>query len=488
MELNKNVIAKINQGRDQTEASFVFSLWKDLQLYDDYKDLNRIKDKFLHNEDAQFYFALGYAIREKGFQTCDNITLDAYLEGKPSSREKFESLGGWPQCQALINLVNSENIDAYYDQIRKMNILEIMYKKSVSLFDHIEKFDKSTSEDVYDTFELLNNSVALETGLDSKIESLVIDEKFIEECNKGIDVGLNYGAGAPILNYVTLGVPVGDIYLLAAHSGVGKTSFIFENMVLPIASDGTKVAIISNEMTIKSYKNLLLVHVLSHDLNYWKITRKKLKIGHFSDEEMSMLKKASKITKEKYSNIIFVKMFENNNGKLLKYIKRLARTGVKMIAYDTMKADDSLSQDMDMWQQLLMDSRRIFNIVNRENIAFVATFQLALHSLNQRYLDSSCLSSSKQIKEVVSELVLMRQLRTDEYTGERFDCHPWRYNKDNSKIKDQITLDSEKKYVVCFVDKTRNDMTGQCILYQWDGGWNKWVELGYCTIVNEYKN
>lgn len=483
MDVTKT-LQKINEGRDQVEASFVFSLWKDLTQFDDYK----ISNNFLQNEDAKFYYYLGKALREQGFQVCDNITIDTYLKDKPESRRRFESLGGWNQCQILMNLVNQENTAANFDQIAKMNSLSIMCKKCDSIFNNIERFSNATNEDIYDAFELLNSSVALETGLDSRVESLVVDDSYIDKLDEGLNVGLSYAKGAPILNYVTLGLPVGDIYLLAGFSGTGKSSFLFENMILPLAIDGTLVAIISNEMTIETYKNLLLIHILGRDLNYWKITRKKLKIGRFSEEEKDMLRKAASITKEKYSNIVFVKLFENNTDKLLKHIKRLSRSGIKAIFYDTLKSDDQVGKSEAMWQQLLMNSRRIFNAVNKEQVAFVATFQLALHTINQRYLTSECLSSSKQIKEVCSEICMFRELWKDEFPGERHDCHPWKRNKDNPKIKESITLDKDKKYIVIFVDKTRNDETGQCILYQWDGAWNRWRELGYCTIDRDYSN
>ena len=362
-----------------------------------------------------------------------------------------------------------------------MKILAARYEDMLS---HPERFDNSTNEEVYEAFELLNNKVSLTTGQESKIESLVVDESYLQQCNEGQDQGISYASGAPLLNYLTLGAPIGDMYMLAGHSGAGKSSFIFEMMVIPFADKGVNVAIVSNEMMSKAYKNMLLVHILTKELNYWKITRKKLKMGHFSDEDWVMLRKAAQITKEKYSSIRFVKMFENNTNKLLKHIKRLARTGTKAIVYDTFKSDDEV--DDKMWQALPMNSRRIFNIVNKEQIAFISTFQLALHTTNQRWLDASCLSNSKQIKEVVSELLMVRKLWHDEYTGEKFDCDPYYRSKDNPKVKMPITLDKDKTYVVGFLNKTRNDEDGQTILFQFDGAWNTWRELGYCTITNDH--
>lgn len=488
MDVNE-VVKKIEANRPQIEGSFVFSLWRDPQLYDDYKNVMEGKDKTLVNEDAIFYFLIGKALRQKGIQTFDNITVDTYLADKPNLRSHFESLGGWTQCANMIKLVNSENVEAYFDQISKMNTLKIMCKRCDEMFENVERFDKATNDDVYNAFELLNNSVALTTGHDSKVESIVADEKYIQECDEGQSVGIQYGKIATLLNNITLGLPIGDMFLLAAHSGSYKSSFLFNNIVLPVAENGEKVCIISNEMTASAYKNLLLVHVLTCDLNYWKITRKKLKLGHFTDEDKEMLSKAIKIEEAKYSNIQFVKMFSSSTSDLVKYIKKLARSGTKVFVYDTMKSDDSSGGSDHMWQNLLMDSRRIFQTVNKEQVCFVAAFQLALYTTNQRYLDAGCLSSSKQIKEVCSELLMIRLLWQDEYSNEKYDCEPYRYKKTDSGkyIKVPILLDKDKTYVVIFVDKTRNDERGQCLLYQVNGAYNTWQEIGYCTIKNDHK-
>jgi Replicative DNA helicase len=196
---------------------------------------------------------VGRGIRRQGFSNIDNITLDTYLADKPTLRRHYEELNGWRACKAMMDLVDPENTDSYYNQIAKMNTLKILATKYDELLSHPERFDDATNEDVYNTFELLNNSVALTTGNDSKIENLVVDEKYIQQCNAGMDQGISYAAGAPLLNYLTLGAPVGDMYLFAGHSGTGKSSFIFENMVLPFAEGGTGVAIISNEMQSKAY-------------------------------------------------------------------------------------------------------------------------------------------------------------------------------------------------------------------------------------------
>lgn len=47
-------------------------------------------------------------------------------------------------------------------------------------------------------------------------------------------------------------------------------------------------------------------------------------------------------------------------------------------------------------------------------------------------------------------------------------------------------MDKDKKYMVLFLNKTRSDEDGQTLLYQWDSAWNRWIEIGFCTIVNDH--
>lgn len=488
MDLEK-CLEKINENREQIEAPFVFCFWKDPDLYDDYKFVNDKKDETLKSKDAQFYFNLGKALYDAGFRKFDNITVYGFLQNKPNVKETFEDYGGYREVENLKQLVNVENVDAYFDKIAKLNTLEALCELTFNSFEDVSKFDKMSSQQVYDYFEYKLNDISITSTHDVEEESLVIDDEFIEECNTGDAVGISYAKNCPIMNYLTLGVPLGEMFMIAGHSGVGKSSFVFENMVLPMAEEGVKVAIVSNEMRSKDYKIMLLAHILTKELNYWGLTRKQIKMGHFTNEQREMLNKAKKISQEKYSSLGFIKLFDNDIGKVLKYIKKKSKRGYQIFVWDTMKSDDSL--DEKMFLQLLINSRKVFQLASKENIAIIPTYQLALYTVNQRYLDASCLANGKQIKEVFSEMIYMRQLWQDEYTGEKYDCKAYQFQKNEdgkyTKVKRMIELDKDKKYIVAFLDKTRNDEDKQQVLYEVNGRFNSWKEIGYCNILNEHK-
>ena len=479
---------KINAKRKEIEAPFVFCLWKDPDLYDEYKFVNEKDENTLRTEDAQFYFYLGRGMYKAGYKQFDDISVYTFLQDKPDIKKKFDDYGGYHEVETLKNLVSEENVDAYFDKIAKINVLDSMCQMMFQSFDNDSKFDGMNSQQVYDYFEYQINNISIEATHEFEEEDLVIDEDFIAECNKGDTVGISYSKQCPILNYLTLGVPLGEMFMVGGHSGAGKSSFVFENMISPMAEEGVDVAIISNEMRSQDYKIMLLAHILTKNLNYWKMTRKQIKMGHFSEEQMDMLHKAMKISEEKYSKIHFIKLFDNDVSKVLKYITKLSKRGVQVFLWDTMKSDDSM--DEKMFVQLLINSRRVFQVCSKNNVAVITTYQLALYTINQRYLDAACLANGKQIKEVFSEMIYMRQLWDDEYTGEKHDCKVYTMKKDAngkySKVREMVELDPQKKYIVVFLDKTRNDEDKQQVLYEVNGRFNNWKEIGRCNICNEH--
>lgn len=483
MELNKT-LKDINRNRHEVEACFTFSCWADPDLFEDYKDINVGKDTTLKDDDAIFYWQLGMAMHQQGIQKIDAITVEAFLANKDEMRKRYERYGGYDVIEGLKSTIEPENADGYYDQINRMNALSIFAKKTEELFSDIDKFNNSTDDEIYDMFDLLGNSVAVNSARGVEVEDLVITDEFIKTCTDKEAMGLPYKA-TPLLNYTTLGLPLGDCYMIAGHSGSAKTSFVFENMALYLASVNEPVVIFSNEMDSNAYRHLLTIHVLTKDLKYWKLTRKKLKQGEFTDEDLAMIEKAKEISEQKYGHIKFVKLFNNNTSILMRFIKKYARQGCRCFIWDTFKSDD-ITDGSDEWLSLLKNSRKVFNLISKLHVSMVMTFQLALYTTNQRFLDASCLAGSKQVKEILSELIMIRNLWSDEMTGERNDCKVYHWDKDKNE-KELLQLDPDKKYKVIFINKTRNDEGSHQILYEWNGAYNSWKELGYCQIKDDHR-
>ena len=57
----------------------------------------------------------------------------------------------------------------------------------------------------------------------------------------------------------------------------------------------------------------------------------------------------------------------------------------------------------------------------------------------------------------------------------------------NSNVRESVQLDRDKKYIIAFLDKTRNDDDKIQVLYEFNGRYNRWREKGYCSVFNEHK-
>ena len=349
----------ITKNRDMIETNFIFCLYNNILLLDNYIDDIVVATHF-KSEANKFYIDTAIELYRKGIKSITDMSIRSFLEGKDVLINQYDALGGFLTIEEYGHEVVSENIEAYWDEIMKSNILYGLYDKGFNIEKDMNKFEKMNSEQIYDYMDYNLNSVFTNVSTTMEIEDLRVDNDFIQTCDDGLAMGLSYAEHMPRLNYATLGVPRGELYMIAATSGAGKTSVLWYGYLMPFVRAGYKVALISNEQKAKQFKSLLLIEVLTSELKYFGITRKKLKIGNFNAEQREMIEKAQKIVDEKYfKNIKFVKMFNYSVANVKKIVKRLSKIGYVAIGYDTLKYDDS-SKKATTWEGLLEDSKSLF--------------------------------------------------------------------------------------------------------------------------------
>jgi hypothetical protein len=440
-------------------------------------------NKKLLSTDALFYIGITERLLSKGIEVIDEASFYTEVESIPDFINKYNQMGGYSTIKELSNIVDIRNSDAIYDDFTKWNVIKKYKEKGILDIDlHWEKLLKMNTSQVVDYMEYQLNDIDINVNTDIVIETLDVTDKEHEEIKKGINMGINYGKHSPILNYLSMGLPKGDLTMFSSYTNGGKSSYTMNNIIIPIAEQKIKTCIVANEQKSMVYKQLLQIYVLTEKLNYYSLTRKKLKSGKWTEEDEKMLHKARQIIKEEYSPYIsFVKLYDYDMSKVNKIVKKLSKTGLEVLLYDTMKYS---GEDESVWLSLIQDSKDIFQICSKNNIAGVITFQLAPGLKNKiRMIDVECLSNGKQVAEVFSEMIGFRDIWDDEFEGETYDIKPYKLKKVNGKFtdeKEKIILDKNKKYKIFFHFKTRNDEVGTAILYEFRGHLNKWVEIGYC--------
>lgn len=474
---------ELTSNRELVEANFTFCLWKNPELYGDYEKEFRA-DRDLLTEDGRFYYSLGLEMYKLNYKSFDDASIFSYIEGKETLKNGFTRRGGYKTVDDIKRILNEDNIETYYDELIKSNMLLKLHDKGFNVVNEIDKFKKMTSIQLYDYFEYQLDNVFLNRGNGVKIEELDFEDGFIQSIDSGEEMGLSYASACPLLNFHTLGLHKSNVQIFAGFSGTGKTSFCISSYIIPILDQGEKVVIIANEMNKRAWQHILMASILSQKLDYYGLPRKKQKMGNLTVEQKTKLEEARKYYNEHYKGRLkFAKIYDYSVEDVKKIIRKMAKQGFGYALYDTFKSEDAASSNVT--GELIEASKQLLQVAEKENVGIIITMQLAIYMENTRYLTAATLSNAKGVKEVVSELVLTRPLWDDEFPNQKYDVKPYRFKKDSNgkytKIKEEIQLNPEKKYRIVFLDKTRNDEGETAILYQFDGAWNKWTELGYCT-------
>jgi len=434
--------------------------------------------------DGLFYYRLFEKLYQMGYQTLDEVSIFAFVKENEQIKLEYEKRGGYNTLKELGSIVDTSNIQGYVDAFNKYCLLEELHSKGFNIEKDFNKFEQMTASQVFDYFEYQLNSVSVDVGGDVEFGDFEITEDFITKLESGANVGIQYGKYCPLMNYLTLGIPKKNFTIIGSYINQGKSSFVSANIAFPIAETGMKVGILANEMELDVYKILLLLYVLTNRVEYYGLTRKKIKMGKFTSEDKEAIRKASEIIKNEYKPFLFfAKTFDYDINKTKKIIKKWSKLGVELVLYDTLKANTT---DEQTWKNLIDSSRELYQLASKENIAVVGVMQLALHTNHRRILDLDILANGKQASEPASECIFFRTLHPSEKKGEKHELKCYKYVKDSNgkytNVKEYIDLDPDKTYRIFFLAKTRNDQVGVAIVYEFKGHYNQWRELGYAEV------
>ncbi|MBD1379091.1 DnaB-like helicase C-terminal domain-containing protein [Metabacillus arenae] len=494
------------EGRIGVEGNTVFGFWKDPNLYKEYKEIT--SENFL-TEDARFYFTLGQQM-SKLYNVFDEVSVLSYLGENEILMSGFNERGGYDVIFNTMEMLNSNNIEQYIDVLNRENILLKLHEDGFNLLNEIyinnkviipiKLLRKMSAAETLQFYESRISNIGIRVrSNDMEISDLDIEDDFEEKLEGGILTGIPFDIGgysqkdnkeiwaSPILSNISMGVNKGELTLVGGFSGTGKTSMAFSNFVMPMVYRGEQVCITANEQRKLAWQILILVYTLVHHFKYFNLTRKKIKAGKFSNEDKKMIKLAKQYVNKNYkNNIKFIKTFDYNVRDIVREQKRLhLNHGYSAFLYDTFKAEDS--SDMGLARgSMVEDSKALFQFASKYNVPQIITAQLATYLEKTSWVTSQCLSSSKQTKEVCSEIFLMRKVVNEiELNPEnKYYMRPYRLKKDNGKWKkDFFEIDHTLggQFRIVFVDKTRNDEDSKAILYKYDGHINVWHELGFCS-------
>ena len=446
--------------------------------------------------DGLFYFSMLNQLRNKGFYSLDEVTILSNLS--QDAIDKYEDMGGWDSIQHQIDIINTQNFDTYIDILYRENILLHMHSDGFNLLREVDVngkkiiplklFRKMTAEEVTDWYDARISSYG--TGYSSKVleeEEIDFDDEFIESCQEGEENGVPFDIAGydingeeincfPFLSRQIMGLLEGTFTMMGGFSSVGKSSW-WVTVLMSLLYYDRKILIISNEESVKKFKVKFMIWLLGKRNRYFKLTKKKMTSGDINAESRDQLTQVQKFWRENYKGRVkFISINDADMRVVKKKIREnVLRYGYDCVLYDTFKIQESDFEGTRQDLSLVRDSRELDKIAKKYNIIMLASVQLAERLKGKLFLDSSVLSNSKQIKEILENLFLMRTVYDEELDEKnKFYCRPFRLKKVNDKwIEEEYTPDRNAVYRALFVEKTRNGNnssdTGVAYLLKFDG-------------------
>lgn len=494
---------KLLENRITNEGNVIGCLYNDPLLFDDYE----LKSTDFITKDGEFFFKIGSYLRGKGYSVLDEVTL--YSKLPEEVIVKLDDKGGYESIRKIADAVDNKNADIYFDDLVRENIILKLYKEGFPLFQKTTWRDKETeiinvlrsfdSQGVVDWWESkLSSFDSGKSGIVLEEEMVDFTDEFFDECADGDSDGVpfeNVGTnieGEKIGCYEFLSKQVSGLRrktlsMIAGFSSAGKSTWLIA-IILSLMLQGEKIILISNEEEIKKYKIKMIVWVLNKHFKYYKLTKKKLMSGNISDEDKEMLKKFQVYWREHFKNkLMIVAINDSDFATAKKKIRKAALDkGFSTFILDTFKIEQSDISNGRTDLVLVSQSRELHKLASKYNMIGIASVQLAEGLKGDLFLSASHLSNAKQLKEVLENLFLMRNVYSEELNPKsKYYCEPFRKEFNGEKWIDKpFDASPFNVWRMLFVEKNRNGANssdnGIAYLLQFNGDYALFVEKAKC--------
>lgn len=471
---------KVMEFKVAAEANVVSILYKSPdKLY----DTNLSLDDFSENT-WKVYFQIAHdIILVERKNVLDDITIGLYLEKHHKLRDKYDEYGGYDMIQNAMTYIETENFDGYVTELRKWRAVINLCKRGFPVKERLSDYADMTAEDIYNEHSAYLNDVFV--NIDSDVKSYDICYKIhdlIEKLDAGTAIGLPYHS-MPTLTKETGGQYLGSITLLGGISNAGKSTVARSTTIPSIIEKNEKIVIMVNEDSKEKWQREMLVWICNNIFKY-DIQKHVVRDGKYSTEVKETLHKAADWLEKKTQNhmITIIPFLQYQTSKAIKEIKKYAALGVSYFVLDTFKMDAG-KVSASSWMEMQQSMVAIKDAVKAEalNVHILITFQLEKGSSVMRYYTQNNIGMAKNIVDVASTCIMIRDIFEDEYDGEKNALHVYRPEGKGSKIVQNLTKD--KKYQVFFIVKNQEGAANSYqIVAEHDKSRNIIKEIGITNI------
>lgn len=513
----------IVKNRAIIETLVLSSFLKDLSLYGEYKIS---EDDFIIDK-IKFFYNLGRAISKKHYE-LDEASVVSFVKDNKNYNKRFNEYGGWEAMLNAKNYGNENNAKAYIDDLMKNNLLLNFHEQNVFFtldtkidgmdVNPFELFKEMSCKEVYEYFEGVSSKCsvgAMNPNLQS--EGLIIRKDKRKQLKQGVSKGVPYditlkytnkeiglGEGEseiyveslPQLSTITNGLNGGSgINVFAGHSGLGKTSILLQNFILPMVFRKQRCALFCNENGSLYLQSMLYSFIAKVVFKNRSLTRRKITSGDFSEEEELLMDKIEKFLDDRNFDeyIRFYHMEDFNVDEILRISKGLVtHESFDLICVDTFKSENESSATA--YGELVENAKKLDSFSTKYDVKVLLTMQLTTASeLGSSYLGAADLSGAKSIKNICNLLFLIRKVNNQtelDADNKAWYLRPYRVvenKRSGGTRREPIKIsqeDMKADYRLLFLNKSRSGVDDIVMLLRFDNTVGRFIEVGLCEHVS----
>lgn len=474
---------KLKSEKEIVESQLVFSLYANTNYYFDYE---LQLEEFDSSMWRFYYHMLKEMVEDRKLRKMDIVSVSAYVSTKNNKfRSLYEELGGYETIKKGMVIVESDNVESYYSELQRYKTLLRLIKMGFPIERNWKAYSKMDLETLNEVLEGLVSEAFVDTQIgNDRVENMFDDiNNMLQKADEGEAKGLPIGS--QLMDTIQNGLALGNITMMAANSGVGKTFLTTMLHILSSIHNEEPVLIIANEEERSRYMQGLLTAYINRKHRGFDFNKNRFLQGGFTDDEWEMLNEAKQwyLSKVDDGLIRFVNMNEFSMAKTIRLIKKYARLyDVRYFVLDTLKLDnDTYSRVNDnSWLQLQQNMVKLYNVIKPSNlnVHIWVTAQMTKTNRRSRYLDQSMIGMAKNVTDVVSSLMLVRMATQSEKVGDKA-------LRVIDEQHHQKLLDEDKDYMIVFWDKNRQGRTNRQVVLEVDRGLNTVRDIGVTQIDND---
>lgn len=246
----------------------------------------------------------------------------------------------------------------------RRRMLEIIDKSRADLLDE----SNDTAVVIDTTRQALRDIVITKHSWKSMVDVLLATYEALERRSKGEEPSMP--SGISCLDYTTTGFHKGELTILGARPGIGKSA-IGAHMALSTAAQGYKVAILSREMTDVQYGTRIIARGTELDTN-------KLRTGNLAEDDWAAITDSLSL----YSNLNISFMFSTRfiEDLRMEVQKKVDANDLDMLVVDYVQLMQSKQKFDKDYLRIAYVSKMLKDMTTDYNIAILALAQVGRSS------------------------------------------------------------------------------------------------------------